>query len=270
MNMSRRVSEINEYKHFKRRAVVLIQSVYRGHRARVLYRIAIFQIRKKNKNEFNAATKINNSIRVFLCKAQLRQLKLERLEKWMADARNWSEMWEEDSQNWYYYNNYTGETIWEPSSEGYVKHDGKLVLSSGQIVDDPLNKAVKLDVFGNPIVDEDDDNNNNMTDKQKRKLCSECSERVAIRSCNECGDKFCTKVKLINIINYIIFNNNNNSAIRALTPRVTDANTLFRISDPSIAANANSCCQSGFVFLATSPSASINLLLLLSLLFIIL
>jgi len=31
------------------------------------------------------------------------------------------------------------------------------------------------------------------TQRLKDKLCSECSERIAIRDCNECGDKFCTK-----------------------------------------------------------------------------
>jgi hypothetical protein len=29
--------------------------------------------------------------------------------------------------------------------------------------------------------------------KKNSRLCSECCSRVAIRACNECGDKFCTK-----------------------------------------------------------------------------
>jgi hypothetical protein len=29
--------------------------------------------------------------------------------------------------------------------------------------------------------------------KNNSRLCSECCSRVAIRACNECGDKFCTK-----------------------------------------------------------------------------
>lgn len=31
------------------------------------------------------------------------------------------------------------------------------------------------------------------TKKKNSRLCSECASRVAIRACNECGDKFCTK-----------------------------------------------------------------------------
>lgn len=42
--------------------------------------------------------------------------------------------------------------------------------------------------------DEDEVEKEVVPDKKKNsRLCSECSSRVAIRSCNECGDKFCTK-----------------------------------------------------------------------------
>lgn len=43
------------------------------------------------------------------------------------------ELWEEDQQLWYYYNNVTEETLWVPSKEGYTKYDGMLVLASGQV-----------------------------------------------------------------------------------------------------------------------------------------
>lgn len=184
MNLSRKVSEINEYKYFKRRAVVLIQSAYRGHRSRVMYRIAIFQIRKRKALEFKSATKINTRIRIFVCKALLRQLKSDRFDRWIAAARQWTELWDEDSQRWFYNNNDTGETVWEPSNDGFVKHDGRLVLSSGEVVEDPLTKKLLL---------LDGEEEEEVDDRQKRRLCSECQERVAIRLCNECGDKFCTK-----------------------------------------------------------------------------
>jgi hypothetical protein len=76
--------------------------------------------------------------------------------------------------------------VWEPSVEGYVKYDGKLVLANGEIVDDPLHRPAKTD-------EELEEDGGDATEKQKRKLCVECAERIAIRSCVECGDKFCTK-----------------------------------------------------------------------------
>lgn len=32
-----------------------------------------------------------------------------------------------------------GEALWEPPSTGYTKHDGKLVLTTGEVTDDPLS-----------------------------------------------------------------------------------------------------------------------------------
>lgn len=92
-------------------------------------------------------------------------------------------------------NTTSGDTLWEPSSDGYIKLDGMLVLSSGQIIEDPLNKVVatRFDILGNPIEEDDSEEAMALAEKMKRKLCSECSDRIAIRYCSECGDKFCSK-----------------------------------------------------------------------------
>ena len=34
---------------------------------------------------------------------------------------------------WFYMNQKTEETLWEPTSQGYTKYDGMLVLTSGQV-----------------------------------------------------------------------------------------------------------------------------------------
>jgi hypothetical protein len=54
----------------------------------------------------------------------------------------------------------------------------------------------RVDENGDPIEsdEEDEEVKEVVPDKKKNtRLCSECSSRVAIRACVECGDKFCTK-----------------------------------------------------------------------------
>jgi hypothetical protein len=53
-----------------------------------------------------------------------------------------------------------------------------------------------VDENGDPIEsdEEEEEVKEVVPDKKKNtRLCSECSSRVAIRACVECGDKFCTK-----------------------------------------------------------------------------
>ena len=71
----------------------------------------------------------------------------------------------------------TGESYWEPTQAGYKTSDGKLILANGDIITDS--------------------NNNNSNDDDENELlpidiCSDCNNRYSIRSCNECGDTYCT------------------------------------------------------------------------------
>jgi hypothetical protein len=54
-----------------------------------------------------------------------------------------------------------------------------------------------VDENGDPIEsdeEEEEEAKEVVPDRKKNtRLCSECSSRVAIRACVECGDKFCTK-----------------------------------------------------------------------------
>ena len=57
--------------------------------------------------------------------------------RWVTQARNIREMWSDDAQDYFYYDETTGESEWEPSRLGYTRHDGKLILESGECVIDP-------------------------------------------------------------------------------------------------------------------------------------
>ena len=68
-----------------------------------------------------------------------------------------------------------------PTQAGYKTSDGKLVLANGDIITDSKNT--------------NNDNNNNDDDDALLPIdiCSDCNNRYSIRSCNECGDTYCTK-----------------------------------------------------------------------------
>lgn len=199
MNRERKVAELQEYRYVRYRAATLIQAAYRGYRSRLLVRMKLYKLRKVRSEQARAATAIITVVRGFLCRAYLRDLRAERRERWIAEARTWQEMWSDESAAWFYLNIVTGDALWEPSAEGYVKSDGSLVLASGEIIEDPRNKKPPAegeeedDAEGGPMAEEG--SGPRKTDKKKGQshLCSECSDRVAIRSCAECGDKFCTK-----------------------------------------------------------------------------
>ena len=173
--VERRKREILEFKNTVERAAVAIQKVYRGFRGRVFFKIKFIEVNRKKRVQAAAATKINTMIRGFVCRAKLRKMKKEQYEKFLADSRMWKETWSEDAQTWFYLNLETKEAIWEPPVGGYTKNDDLLVLGNGQTIEDPAK-------FG--FLDAEEN--------RKGKICSECSDRVSIRKCHECGDKFCT------------------------------------------------------------------------------
>jgi hypothetical protein len=190
MNLHKKLRQIEEYRQRRHKAATKIQAVYRGYRSRIIYKIMVFQMRKEKNEKNAAATQINRIIRGFLARRQLQALKEERYENWIVNARKWQEMWSDDSQMWFYFNNETKEAVWEPTKEGYTKSDGKLVLASGEIIDDP--NAQTQESSDVPVVAQQQEKKKARKTIQS-KLCSECSENIAIRKCNECGDQFCTR-----------------------------------------------------------------------------
>eukprot|EP01031_Cornospumella_fuschlensis_P026080 gene26080-31492_t len=195
MNRAAKIREIQEYKTERRKAATTIQAAYRGYRSRVLYRLMMFQWKQHRDRLHRAATHITRVVRGFLARRYLQELKRERRKHWIQMAQQWREMWSEESETWYYYNVSTQETAWEPSKQGYVKFDGKLVLTSGEIIDDPNAPSDETGEAGGANIDGEAE------EKTKAKkingtsllVCTECNERVAIVKCEECGDIFCTK-----------------------------------------------------------------------------
>lgn len=178
MNMHRKRKEIEDYRWHRLRMVLRIQSQFRGFRGRIMARAHIVQKRRKQTKLANAANKINQIVRAFNARSELRNRKSERLKKWVADASRYKETWSDDAQAWFYVDEETGDATWEPNPLGYTRADGQLVLANGTTVDYYNVQN------GGDIVD---------VDKVRLQNCIECSFRTAIRACNECGDVFCTK-----------------------------------------------------------------------------
>ena len=101
----------------------------------------------------------------------------ERKEGMVSEAHKWKEAWSEDAATWYYYNEESNESLWEPPSTGYTKHSGtQLILKNGKIVDDPLCTLTEEDRLA----------------KQREMTCVDCEDAQATRLCDQCGDKYCT------------------------------------------------------------------------------
>jgi hypothetical protein len=175
MNLHHRRRELDEYRSEKSRVVTLIQATYRGFRARVMVRYYMEERNKLVSHQNACALKIQCMVRMFLARSRVLKLHEDRIDMWVLNASKWKEMWAEDSGTWFYINEATQEALWEPPPEGYTKNDGQLVLENGKIIDPPDRTGKKKRAPG------------------EEHLCVECVTRVAIRSCNECGDKFCTK-----------------------------------------------------------------------------
>lgn len=178
MNMAAKRAELIAYKEMRDSAAIKIQSIIRGFCARQRVKMMNMKKIRRMRKQNDAATTINCIVRRFNARRLLKRMRRTRMELWLRDARSWIEMWSEDSKQFFYLNSQSGDALWEPPSTGYTRSTDKmLVLANGNVIEDP--RFAKKD-----DQQEDDD---------YQKLCSECSERVAIRQCNECGDRFCTR-----------------------------------------------------------------------------
>jgi hypothetical protein len=135
----------------------------------------IEQERKKRKIN-NAAIAIQTMCRGFIARYTVRKRRRDRKQKALDDARAWVETYSEDAEANFYFNAVTNETLWEPPSSGYTKLDGALVLYTGEVIDDP------------DLLEAEEEERK----RQLGQVCSECSDRVAIKLCDQCGDTFCT------------------------------------------------------------------------------
>jgi len=179
MNMAAKRAELIAYKEIRETAAIKMQATVRGFCAK--QRVKLMNIKKirRMRKQNDAATKINCLVRRFNAKRLLKRMRRARMDLWLRDARTWIEMWSDDSKQFFYLNSQSGDALWEPPPVGYTRSTDKmLVLANGNVIEDP--RFAKKD-------DQQEDQDS------YQRLCSECTDRVAIRQCNECGDRFCTK-----------------------------------------------------------------------------
>ncbi|KAG5186987.1 hypothetical protein JKP88DRAFT_308384 [Tribonema minus] len=172
----RRLREEHTHELLRKAAAALtIQRVYRGHASRLVTGVKL-RVKRANQRKRHAAAR---AIQVGIARAGIRgmagrkaakQALVARHRQRVMDARAWKEQWSDDAQAWFYHNDATGESLWAPPRTGYTKKDGRLVIVTGQVIDDP---------FG---ADGD----------QEQIQCAECSKRRASRNCDQCQEPFCT------------------------------------------------------------------------------
>ena len=120
----------------KKLAAIRIQAVYRAHRDRLSYLLQSQVTRMLNMERSRAAKKIQSIYRGRLARKRVGDLKGENMEEMISLARIWTEMWDEDNEQWFYFNEETQEAAWEPPAIGYTKNDGKLVIRTGDVIAD--------------------------------------------------------------------------------------------------------------------------------------
>ncbi|GLE00341.1 hypothetical protein PINS_up009098 [Pythium insidiosum] len=188
-------------------AAIEIQRVYRGHRSRLGTQLKLLALREKNRMRYLAAVKIQRVARVRQARHTVERLRRERLAELVALARRWGEYWSDDTAQWFYHNHETGEALWAPPSTGYTKADGRLVLQSGKIIDDPgemelgdtslaFHDRKKPLAPGQQGKDDsesrpDDQTEDDQDEDEEERLCVECEEADALRRCDQCQDVFC-------------------------------------------------------------------------------
>ena len=74
-----------------------------------------------------------------MARKRVRELRESRDESLLENARAWAESSPpEGGGASCYVHAETGETVWEAPAGGYTRLDGKLVLATGRVIDDPF------------------------------------------------------------------------------------------------------------------------------------
>jgi hypothetical protein len=154
-------------------AAVQIQRVYRGHRGRLKF--MLFSSKKKIElmRENDAASKMQRCWRVKKARQAVEMAKDIRKQQMIANARYYTEFWDDESNQWFYFNADDGEAMWEPPDSGYTKADGQLVLENGETIKDPDAAEV--------------------LEEGEVQMCIECNQDEADKFCHQCEDNYCNK-----------------------------------------------------------------------------
>jgi hypothetical protein len=154
-------------------AATQIQRVYRGHRGRLKFILFSTKKRQEMMKENAAASMMQRAYRCKQARKAVEMAKDIRKQQMIAAARYYTEFWDDESNQWFYFNSDDGEAMWEPPESGYVKADGMLVLENGETIKDP---------------DAPDE-----VEEGDTKMCIECNEDEADKFCHQCEDNYCNK-----------------------------------------------------------------------------
>jgi hypothetical protein len=155
-------------KAIRNKAATKIQCMARMRRSYITYMLRLQAYRSSMRASNEAATKVQAIYRGRLARRLVRDRSGDNHEEMIYRSREYTEIWDEDSQGYFYYNNATEQALWEPPAGGFTKADGKLVLRNGDVIPDP-----EVDPAANS------------------KKCIECTTEYASRYCTDCDDHYC-------------------------------------------------------------------------------
>eukprot|EP00939_MAST-03C_sp_MAST-3C-sp1_P000810 g810.t1 len=127
------------------KAAKKLQCAFRGHRGRLLYHLQKNQLVRRRKELHERARSIQNAWRAYRAQQTIGMMKRSNFIGMVVDARSWIEYYDEREGRPFFFNAITGDSSWEPPTRGYTRPDGKLVLFTGEIIDDPADVKNAMD-----------------------------------------------------------------------------------------------------------------------------
>ena len=115
------IKEKKEREKLKDQSCLFIQRVYRGCRERVVFKLRMKEYMSILEEKKQAATIIQCFYRKIIASRIVKSMTRDITEKMIASARKWTEIWNYETNTWYYYNEEKDESLWEPPDSGYTK-----------------------------------------------------------------------------------------------------------------------------------------------------
>ena len=118
-------------------AALKVQTKYRAHRGQLSFHLKMQAKRATQRVEGGAAAKLQARFRGRRDRAAVKDKRKGAQREMVRYARAWAEFFDEAENRYFYYNEFTEATEWEPPADGYRKLDGSLVLWNGKTITDP-------------------------------------------------------------------------------------------------------------------------------------
>ena len=118
-------------------AALMVQTRYRAHRGQLAFHLKMQAKRAVQRVEGGAAAKLQARFRGKKARVEVEGVRKSAQKEMVTYARAWAEFFDETENRYFYFNEYTDVTEWEPPADGYRKLDGSLVLWNGKTITDP-------------------------------------------------------------------------------------------------------------------------------------